>query len=80
MKDLPRSTLDATALGQRVRVVRLDGDDGMCRRLHDLGFWPGTEVDVVHRAPWLDPTLYALRGQRLALRRNEAARIHVESV
>ena len=79
MSSLP-STLDAADLGQRVRVVRLDGEDGTCRRLHDLGFWPGTEIDVLHRAPWLDPTLYALRGQRLALRRNEAARVFVEPV
>lgn len=74
------STLDGASLGQRVRVVRIDGEDGTCQRLHDLGFWPGTEIDVLHRAPWLDPTLYALRGQRLALRRSEAARVQVEPV
>ena len=72
------SNLNSAAIGQRVRVVRLDGDDGVARRLHDLGFWPGTEVDVLTRAPLLDPTVYGLRGCRLALRRSEAARVVVE--
>ncbi|MEZ4266710.1 MAG: FeoA family protein [Myxococcota bacterium] len=63
--------------GASVEVVRVDGEDVLARRLVDHGFWPGTRVDVVRRAPFGDPTQYRLRGFRLALRKSEAARIFV---
>lgn len=61
--------------GQRVRVLAVDGDDPLSRRLLDQGLWPGTEVEVLTRAPFGDPILFRLRGYRLALRRDEALRV-----
>jgi Fe2+ transport system protein FeoA len=46
-------------------------------RLADLGFLPGTEIRVLRRAPFGDPTEYELRGYRICLRRSEAARVRV---
>ncbi len=71
------TTLERLAPGATGRVVRVQGDDVVAKRLTDLGLWPGTEVVVVRRAPFGDPTQYALRGFRLALRRDEAARVVV---
>ena len=70
-------TLDAIQAGRRVQIQRLSGDDQLSRRLHDMGFWPGTTVDVICRAPLQDPTVYDLHGYRIALRRDEAARVVV---
>jgi ferrous iron transport protein A len=56
-------------------VLAVDGDDALARRLGDLGLWPGTEVEVLTRAPFGDPILFRLRGYRLALRREEARRV-----
>jgi Fe2+ transport system protein FeoA len=64
--------------GQVARVIRVEGDDSVAQRLTDLGFWPGTTVVVVRRAPFGDPTQYTLRGYRLALRSGEACRVVVE--
>jgi ferrous iron transport protein A len=47
------------------------------RRLTDLGLLPGTEVRVVRRAPLGDPSVFELRGYRLCLRREDAARVQV---
>ncbi len=69
------SPLSAMDVGATVEVVGLDGDDDVSRRLLDFGFWPGTVVRVVRRAPFGDPTVYALRGMSVALRRSEAARV-----
>lgn len=69
--------LDGFRPGEVVVVVRVEGDDAIARRLVDLGFWSGTEVTVLRRAPLADPTVYRLSGYRLALRRNEAARVIV---
>jgi len=71
-------TLDRLEPHQMGAVVRIDGDDAIARRLADLGFWPGTEVELVRRAPFGDPIQLSLRGFRLALRKAEARRVVVE--
>lgn len=71
--------LDQLPPGSIVRVVRIEGDDGLSRRLSEMGFWPETAVTVLRRAPFGDPTLYHLRGFELALRSGEAARVIVEA-
>jgi ferrous iron transport protein A len=47
-------------------------------RLGDLGFVAGTRVEVLRRSPLGDPTLYAVRGTRLCLRRAEARAVRVK--
>ncbi|MCS6913802.1 MAG: FeoA family protein [Myxococcales bacterium] len=71
------TTLDCLPPGAVASVVRVEGEDQIARRLGDLGFWAGTLVEVVRRAPLGDPTQYGLRGYRLALRRVEARRVVV---
>ena len=71
-------TLDLLQTRAIGTVVRVEGDDAIARRLSDLGFWPGTEVELVRRAPLGDPIQLSLRGFRLALRKSEARRIVVE--
>lgn len=70
----PLSTLKP---GQAALVNDVHGDDTLSRRLVDLGFWPGTRVVCVRRAPFGDPTQFQLQGFTLALRKNEAVRILV---
>lgn len=70
---------DAT-VGTTVVVHGLDTTgDGAGERLEHMGFIPGTVVRVERRAPLGDPTVYELRGYRLALRRESAAMIHVDA-
>jgi len=72
--------LDAIRPGQTMTIVALQGDDRLTRRLNDLGFWPGTPIEVLRRAPFGDPTEYRLQGYRIALRKNEARRVVVTEV
>lgn len=72
-------TLDAVPPGESAEVVLVRGDDVLSRRLRDFGFWPGTVVTVLRRAPFGDPTQYRLRGYRVALRRPEAELVEVVS-
>ena len=75
--DRPDTCMGCAPAGTDVRVSHVDGDDALAQRLTDLGFWKGTLVRVVRRAPFGDPIEYCLRGYRLALRREEAARVRV---
>ena len=43
----------------------------------ELGLVPGSEVQVVRRAPLGDPIEYRIRDVHLSLRRVEAANVHV---
>jgi ferrous iron transport protein A len=59
------------------RIESVDTSTPVGRRLADLGFLPETPVRVLRRAPLGDPTVYELRGYRLCMRRDEAARVLV---
>jgi len=48
------------------------------RRLLDLGLVPGTEVEAEMAAPSGDPMAYRIRGATIALRRDQADRVHIE--
>lgn len=66
-------------VGQKARIasVRAEGDLG--RRIRDMGLIPGTEVEVVGRAPLRDPVALRLPGFTLSLRNNEADFIWVDT-
>ena len=47
--------------------------------LSRLGLVPGTEVRCLRRSPLGDPSVYALRGTVLAIRRRDAEKILVRT-
>ena len=75
-----RTTLDALRPGEAGCVLAVEGDDAVARRLADLGFWPGSEVLVVRRAPLGDPMQVRIGGYRLALGRAEGRRVQLGPV
>lgn len=78
-----RSALAELSPGSRGTVVALEhGDDdasgALARRLADLGFTPGTAVEVLRRAPLGDPVVYRVRNYDICLRDRQARSISVE--
>ena len=47
------------------------------QRLMDLGFVPGSLVEVEIRSPFSDPTAYRIKGGLIALRRTQASKINI---
>ena len=47
------------------------------RRLMDLGFVPGTQVEAAVASPFNDPVAYRVKGALIALRRQQASLIHL---
>ncbi len=68
---LPRGCLAA------VTGFRADADPATVRRLVDLGFVPGAQVELIRRAPLGDPAIFAIAGYEIALRRTLARLINV---
>ncbi|HET9519110.1 MAG TPA: FeoA family protein [Actinoplanes sp.] len=66
-------------IGTRATVTRVVAPlPAAAARLADLGFTPGTAVQVLRRAPLRDPVIYRLKDYELCLRRAQAACVHVE--
>ncbi|WP_262384710.1 FeoA family protein [Actinoplanes teichomyceticus] len=65
--------------GSRTTVlgVTSGAPETTARRLADLGFTPGTAVEVVRRAPLRNPVIYRVRDYEVCLRREQAALLRV---
>ncbi|MBT6055084.1 MAG: ferrous iron transport protein A [Planctomycetaceae bacterium] len=70
-------SLATVNIGTTTQVVDVSGDDNTSLRLLEMGLTPGVEVTIVGTAPLGDPVELELRGYRLSIRRNEAARVVV---
>jgi ferrous iron transport protein A len=68
--------------GQRAFIAgyREQEDMAVCRRLFDLGFAQGVEVQLIRRAPMRDPLVFQVGGGEMLLRRQDADRIVVRVV
>lgn len=71
-------TLRQVKIGESARVVRLDGEGAVKRRIMDMGITKGTEVCVRKVAPLGDPIEVTVRGYELSLRKSDAEMIEVE--
>lgn len=80
-EQLPGSLADL-APGTRATVLEVlaAGSEATARRLGELGFTPGTVVEVVRRAPLRDPVIYRVKDYEICLRRAQAARIRTAEV
>ncbi|AGT31796.1 iron transporter FeoA [Geobacillus genomosp. 3] len=67
--------------GDRFRIVKLAVPDPILkRRLLDLGFVPGGEVEIGQKSPLGDPTAYHVCGTTVALRKEESDNIYGEKI
>ena len=74
---VPLSRIQVGAFGLISEIL----SDGIIRRrLLDLGFVPGTKIEVLRKSPIGDPTAYFIRGTIIALREVDAEKILVSPV
>jgi len=75
--DNARPTLSSVPMGEKARVVAINGSDRISRRLMEMGVVPGVSLEVLKAAPFGDPIEVRVRGYNLAMRRSEADTIEV---
>ena len=63
--------------GDKARVLKILGHGAFRKRLMEMGFVKGQEVDVLLHAPLRDPIKYKILGYEVSLRRSEADLIEV---
>lgn len=71
-------TLKDVKVGQSAKIVRLNGEGALKRRIMDMGLTKGIEVYVRKVAPLGDPMELTVRGYELSVRKGDAELIEVE--
>ena len=67
-------------IGVTAKVVAVNGNNAIAKRLMEMGVVPGVSVRVIKSAPFGDPLEIRVRGYHLAMRKNEAAAIEVNEI
>lgn len=70
-------SLNKLGAGCRGFVVSVTGDADLRRRLLEMGFCNGADVEVIRRAPLGDPIEFRLRGYHLSLREEQAKCVQI---
>ena len=64
--------------GEKVIIKKIDSSHPSSRRILEIGFTPGQEIELITSSIFNDPLAFSIRGALIALRRNEADCIKVE--
>ena len=73
-------TLTNLPIGSTAKVVAVNGNNAITKRLMEMGVVPGVSVRVIKTAPFGDPIEVRVRGYNLAMRKSEADQIEVQNV
>ena len=71
-------TLREVKVGETVKVVKLNGEGAVKRRIMDMGITKGVEIYVRKVAPLGDPVEVTVRGYELSLRKADAEMVVIE--
>lgn len=71
------TSLTNLPVGITAKVIAVNGNNAISKRLMEMGVVPGVSVRVVKSAPFGDPLEIRVRGYHLAMRKNEADAIEV---
>ena len=71
-------TLKDVAVGETAKVVKINGEGKVKRRIMDMGITKGVEIYVRKVAPLGDPIEVTVRGYELSLRKDDAEKIEME--
>lgn len=72
--------LDELQTGQRAKIVKILGHGAFRKRLIEMGFVKGHDIEVLLHAPLRDPIKYSIMGYEISLRRSEAHLVEVTPV
>ncbi len=65
--------------GEKGVIIKVLGHGGFRKRIVEMGFIKGQEVEVLLNAPLRDPVKYKIMGYEVSLRHNEASMIEILS-
>ena len=73
-----KKLLSELHIGESGKIVSVQGEGAIRRRLFDMGITPGAEIYLRKKAPLGDPIEITLRGYELTLRKTEASHVEMQ--
>ncbi len=67
-------------VGEKAVIVKVKGHGAFRKRISEMGFVKGKEVEVIKKAPLQDPIEYRLLDYHVSLRRAESALVEVVTI
>ncbi len=65
--------------GEKAYIVKVKGHGGFRKRIIEMGFIKGQQIEALLSAPLQDPVKYKVMGYEISLRRQEADQIEISS-
>ncbi len=63
--------------GEKGFIQSINESHPSFRRIIEIGFTPGQEIELINTSIFNDPLAFSLRGTMIAIRRNEAESINL---
>ncbi len=63
--------------GEKGIINDIDGSHPSSRRILEVGFTPGQEIQLINMSAFRDPIAFSVRGTIIAIRKDEASCIKV---
>jgi ferrous iron transport protein A len=63
--------------GEIVTINEIDTKHPSSRRILEIGFTPGQEIELINKSFFDDPLAFSVRGTLIAIRKNEAGCIKI---
>ncbi len=70
-------TLDKLPVNKTGKIINLNINNNLKRRLLDLGLINGASIKKLYKSPLNDPCSYLIKGSVIALRNNDTKKIHI---
>jgi ferrous iron transport protein A len=65
-------------IGDRAIIIDIDNSHPSFRRILEIGFTPGQEIELISSSIFNDPLAFSLRGTLIAIRKTEARCIIIQ--
>ena len=65
-------------VGEKAKILSVDADANIKRRLQDIGLINGTTVECLYKSPLGDPKAFLIRGTVIALRCEDSNNILID--
>lgn len=65
-------TASELKLGEKVFITDIDESHPSHKRLIEIGFTPGQQIELINKSVFNDPVAFSIRGSKIAIRISEA--------
>lgn len=67
-----KKTASQLNFGETATINEIDMSNPSYRRILEIGFTPGQEIELINKSIFDDPLAFSIRGTLVAIRRKEA--------